>query len=376
MNLWEKKGARVRFRIALAGDYLPSAGLGATVDCDWKCRAAKIAPYFENIDLAISNLECPVDVKGCAARPKIGLGENFSAPMESLEYLSALGVKLVGIANNHVYDYGTEGLRHTREAIKSNGMTGIGSGRSLRESPEVFAAETPFAKRIGFWAAARNLPETATKRGAGVEPATTARACAAIAELHHLGTCPNIAFLHAGIEHTNRPDPDDVEFIDELIALGFDVVAASHSHRIGGYRAAIGKDGRSAFCFYGLGSLSSGIKYSALEQEGLILVIGLDEFGEVAQVEVQPLQLSTEGWGMIPEWSSAKTILDRFMMLSLEIAEGGYRHRFYEDTGKDLVRRQLRNLRAAYERGGLLGLAQILSRIRMRHVNRALHKAF
>jgi len=44
MNLWEKKGAQVRFRIALAGDYLPSAGLGATVDCDWKCRAAKIAP--------------------------------------------------------------------------------------------------------------------------------------------------------------------------------------------------------------------------------------------------------------------------------------------------------------------------------------------
>ncbi len=105
-------------------------------------------------------------------------------------------------------------------------------------------------------------------------------------------------------------------------------------------------------------------------------MIGLDEFGEIAQVEVQPLYLSTEGWGMIPEWSSAKTILDRFMMLSLEIVEGGYRQRFYEDTGKDLVRRQLRNLRAAYKRGGLSGLAQILSRIRMRHVNRALHKAF
>ena len=376
MNLWEKKGARVRFRIALAGDYLPSAGLGATVNCDWKCRAAQIAPYFERIDLAMANLECPVDVEGCAARPKIGLGENFSAPAESLAYLSALGVQLVGIANNHIYDYGTEGLRHTLGAIKHEGMTAIGSGRSLRESPEVCTVETPFARWIGLWAAARNLPELATKRRAGVEPATTARGRAAIAELHRRGTCLNIAFLHAGIEHTNRPDPDDVEFMDELIALGFDVVAASHSHRIGGYRAAIGKDGRPAFSFYGLGSLSSGIKYSALEQEGLILVIGLDEFGEIAQVEVQPLHLSTEGWGMIPEWSSAKTILDRFMMLSLEIVEGAYRQRFYEDTGKDLVWRQLRNLRAAYKRGGLSGLAQILSRIRMRHVNRALHKAF
>jgi hypothetical protein len=93
-------------------------------------------------------------------------------------------------------------------------------------------------------------------------------------------------------------------------------------------------------------------------------------------VEVQPILLSPEGWGTIPDWTSAKNILDRFMMLSLEIADGGYRQRFYEDTGKDLVQRQYRNLRAAYQRGGLLGLAQILSRIRMRHVNRVLHKAF
>lgn len=376
MILWEKKDARVRFRIALAGDYLPSAGLGATADCDWKCRAAELAPYFRDIDLAMANLECPVDVEGYAARPKIGLGENFSAPSASLDYLSALRVKLVGVANNHIYDYGPEGLRRTQEAIKRKGLTPIGSGRSLREPPEVFTAESLFAGRIGVWAAARNLPELASRRNGGVEPATKARAKAAIAELRRKRTNLRIAFLHAGIEHTNRPDPDDVEFVEELMALGFDVVAASHSHRISGYRAATRKDGRPAFCFYGLGSLSSGIKYSELEEEGLMTVIGVDEFGEIAQVEVQPLRLSREGWGTIPEWASAKTILDRFMMLSLEIAEGSYGERFYQDTGKDLVGRQWRNLRAAYRKGGLPGLVQILSRIRMRHINRVLHKAF
>jgi hypothetical protein len=376
MILWEKKDARVRFRVALAGDYLPSAGLGATTGCDWNCQAAKLAPYFRNIDLAVANLECPVDVEGYAARPKIGLGDTFSAPPESLDYLSALHVKLVGIANNHIYDYGPEGLRRTQEAIKRRGLTPIGSGRSLREPPEVFTAESLFAGRIGFWAAARNLPELATTSHAGVEPATTARAKVAIAELRRQRTNLNVAFLHAGIEHTNRPDPDDVEFMDELMALGFNIVAASHSHRISGYRMATGKDGRPAFCFYGLGSLSSGIKYSSLEQEGLMPVIGVDEFGQIAQVEVQPLLLSPDGWGMIPESASAKTILDRFMMLSLEIIEGSYGQRFYQDTGKDLVQRQFRNLRAAYKKGGLSGLVQILSRIRMRHINRVLHKAF
>src|SRR5258708_4183177 len=101
MILWEKKDAHVLFRIALAGDYLPSAGLSATEKCDWKCRAAELAPYFENVDLAMANLECPVGAESCAVRSKIGLGDNFSAPSASLEYLAALHVKLAGIANNH-----------------------------------------------------------------------------------------------------------------------------------------------------------------------------------------------------------------------------------------------------------------------------------
>lgn len=376
MILWEKENAQVEFRIALAGDYLPAAGLNSTENCDWKCRAAKLAPYFEDIDLAIANLECPVAVESCAPRPKIGLGDSFSAPAASLEYLAALGVKVAGIANNHIYDYGSEGRHRSAEAIKQKGLTPLGSGRDLRESPDIFVAETPFGARIGIWAAARNLPELAARNRPGVEPANNARARAAIAKLRSHGTKLNIAFLHAGIEHTNRPDPDDVELMDDLLGLGFSVVAASHSHRIAGYRTFTGKNGRQGFCFYGLGSLSSGIKYSELEHEGLMVVVGLDASGDLARVEVQPILLSADGWGTIPEWESAKNILDRFMMLSLEITDGTYRRQFYEDTGKDLIRRQYRNLRAAYLRGGLWGLAQILSRIRLRHVNRVLHKAF
>jgi len=76
---------------------------------------------------------------------------------------------------------------------------------------------------------------------------------------------------------------------------------------------------------------------------------------------------------MIPAWSSAKTILDRFMILSLQLRKALTATGFYEDTGKDLVRRQFAKLRTAYA-GAISGLAQILSRIRMRHVNRALQR--
>jgi poly-gamma-glutamate capsule biosynthesis protein CapA/YwtB (metallophosphatase superfamily) len=374
MLLWENKNTQVLFRIAVAGDYLPDAGLHPSGGCDWESFSSTLDPYFERVNLTILNLECPLDVGSGRARPKFGLGDSFAASSASLGYLSHLRAQIVGIANNHVYDYGAEGLEHTRIAIANRGMIPLGSGRSLQESPDIYVAKTPFGVRIGFWAAASNLPELATRNKQGVEPATASRARDAISELRFLGTRLNIALLHTGMEHTNRPAPNDVALLDDFVKLGFDVVAASHSHRISGYRSVIGKDGRPGFSFYGLGSLSSGIRYSTLEHEGILIVIGLDVAGDIARIEAKPIQLSKDGWGMVPEPGRARETLDRFLMLSKEIEDGSYRKYFYQDTGKDLFHRQFRNLQAAYQKGGVFGVARVLSRLRIRHVNRVLNR--
>jgi poly-gamma-glutamate capsule biosynthesis protein CapA/YwtB (metallophosphatase superfamily) len=375
MLLWENKNARVVFRIAIAGDYLPAAGLRPPEKCSWSSSATSLSPYFQDVDVTIANLECPLDVEACSARRKLGLGDTFAAPPAALEYLVPLRAQVIGLANNHIYDYGVEGLLRTKQAIVHNGMIPLGSGRSLQEAPDIYVADTPLGARIGFWAAACNLPELASRTRAGVEPATRARASAAIGELKQRGAHLSIALLHAGIEHTNRPDPNDVALMDDIVAVGFDVVAASHSHRIAGYRSTINKNARAAFCFYGLGSLSSGIRYSALEHEGMLAVVGLDDSGDIAQIEARPILLAANGWGMIPGRRIAQQILQRFLDLSAEMADGSYERLFYRDTRKDLFRRQYRNLQAAYRTGGVPGLARILTRIRMRHVNRVLHKS-
>jgi Bacterial capsule synthesis protein PGA_cap len=198
---------------------------------------------------------------------------------------------------------------------------------------------------------------------------------AAFASLKRLGAHLCIAFLHAGIEHTNRPDPNDVALMDDMVGFGFDIVAASHSHRIAGFRSTINKTARAAFCFYGLGSLSSGIRYSKLEHEGMLVVIGLDRDGDIAQVEMRPIQLSADGWGTVADPATADHINNHFLLLSAEVADGSYKQHFYHDSGKDLVERQYRNLQAAYRTGGIPGVARILSRIRMRHLNRAFYRA-
>jgi len=164
--------------------------------------------------------------------------------------------------------------------------------------------------------------------------------------------------------------------MDDMVGFGFDIVAASHSHRIAGFRSTINKTARVAFCFYGLGSLSSGIRYSKLEHEGILAVAGLDRDGDIAQMEMRPIQLSADGWGTVPDPAPADRINDRFLLLSAELADGSYKQHFYHDSGKDLIERQYRNLQAAYRAGGIPGVARILSRIRMRHLNRAFYRAF
>src|SRR5689334_7446825 len=122
MLLWKKENSLAVCNVAIAGDYLPAGKLTVSGNSVWSSRAAALLPYFHDVQLAIANLECPVAVGASSARPKFGLGDTFSAPPEALEYLLSLGVRVVGLANNHIYDYAHAGLESTQKAIEQKGM--------------------------------------------------------------------------------------------------------------------------------------------------------------------------------------------------------------------------------------------------------------
>jgi Bacterial capsule synthesis protein PGA_cap len=374
MILWQKENAQTVCRIGIAGDFLPAPDFGLPDECTWSSISRSVAPYFGDVNISIVNLECPVDVADSKARMKMAMGGTFSAAAEVLNFLSSLKAGIVGIANNHIYDYGEPGLRSTKRALLAQRMTPLGCGRTLLDAPDVFVWEGPERTRIGFWAAARGLSENATRKASGVEAATRKRSLAAHAEMKRQGAHLCVALIHAGLEHTNRPDPHDVAFMDSLAELGFDVVAAAHSHRISGHKVLTGTGGQPAFCFYGLGSLLSGVMYTPLEREGMLVVVGLDARGEIAQIEARPIHLEGAGWGTVPDLDRGETISQRFLRCSQEIADGSYQRLFYKDTGNNLFRRQFRDMQVAFRQGGWRGLTRKLRRLRMRHLHRFLWK--
>ncbi len=374
--LWESApAAPITAQIAIAGDFLPAGAIGVPVPNGWRTAATALTNHFDDITLSFVNLECPLQAENLPPRKLCGLGQIVSAPTAVLDYLDEIRARVVGISNNHAYDYGHEGVARTRQAIEERQMIPLGAGRTRRDMPDVFVAQLPGDIRVGFWAAARASHDLATTKSPGCEPATIARATQALASIKSQGAHLSIALLHAGCLRTNRVDPEEVRLMDALAACGFAIVAASHSHRIGGAKQMPPRSRIStpSFCFYGLGSIASGYIASPLEREGLIVVVSTDSTGKLTRVEVRPVLLSASGFAQIPSPHASRQLLERFRSLSAEFADGSAAYLFYRDVSHGLLRLYARDARAAFRESGFQGLSRKISRLRVRHIRRAAH---
>lgn len=379
MILWQsQKTPEIAARVAVVGDFLPAWKRADerprfNAASAWKRMAEPLAPYLAEVGISFVNCESTLNAAGLDARPLDGLGDIVSAPGMCLEYLSAIHTGVVGIANNHAYDFGGPGVQRTRSAVMAGGFVPLGAGNTIETPPEVFVWDGPRNLRVGFWAAARATTNAATRTRAGVEPATALRAKQALHQIESRGASFSVALLHAGCLRTNYPSPEDLQLIDAIALAGFDVVAASHSHRISGAKIVHRAGTRPAFCLYGLGSIVSGFIASPPEREGLIVVAGLDSNGELARVEVRPMLLDENGFGAIPSRAECEAVLGRFRELSAHIADGSYVQRFHREISPGLVRLYMRDARRAFGQTGLRGIARKAARIRLRHVRRLIH---
>jgi hypothetical protein len=379
MILWEAaKGAPVAARVAVAGDFLPAWKFAAekpqlkTGD-RWREMAEGLSGYFEDVAICFVNCECMLESAGLEPRPLDGLGDIVSAPRGCLDYLAAIRASAVGIANNHAYDFGIQGVERTRRAIVNHRFTPLGAGRNLAAPPEILVWQGPGPIRVGFWAAASATPDPSTRTFAGVEPATLQRAQQALQAMKKQDARFCVALLHAGCLRTNYIAPEDTILMDSLARAGFDLVAASHSHRISGAKSIQTAKNHPAYCFYGLGSIVSGFVASALEREGLIVVAGFAANAELVRIEAKPVQLACSGFGTIPSPAAGGVLMGRFRHLSEQIADGSFARLFYREVSPGLLRLYTRDIQRAFQEAGVRGVARKARRIRLRHVRRLLH---
>ncbi|MBN1210847.1 MAG: CapA family protein, partial [Myxococcaceae bacterium] len=81
-------------------------------------------------DLFLVNLECPFTEGG----EKLPKNFNFRARPEFVHTLLAGGVDVVSLANNHMMDYGPQGLVDTLMTLEQAKIPYFGAGRTLAEA--------------------------------------------------------------------------------------------------------------------------------------------------------------------------------------------------------------------------------------------------
>jgi poly-gamma-glutamate synthesis protein (capsule biosynthesis protein) len=189
-----------------------------------------LAPVLAGADLVVANLEGPLTSRDRpAAKDTDGRRRWwYRALPESVSALAEAGIGLVSLANNHVLDFGAEGLAETLATLDAAGIAHCGAGPDLRAASAP-ATVTVGGLRVGFCAAmqryrmyeAESLYATAERPGpCRLRPA-------------HLPTPGDVdlwvALVHWG--RTYRPVTDrQRRLAAALVGAGADLVVGTHPH--------------------------------------------------------------------------------------------------------------------------------------------------
>ena len=147
-----------------------------------------------------------------------------------------MGLNIVSLANNHIYDLGEEGLRNTIKILKENDILYCGAGLNADEAARPVVIEKD-DKRIAIYAYCMygnkwlGYVELAGKDKPGVNPLNIDKVVDDIKEAKKEYDYV-IVMPHWGREYRYEPLPECVQMAKQMIEAGADAVLGSHPHQV------------------------------------------------------------------------------------------------------------------------------------------------
>ena len=214
--------------LLVTGDIIPARGVDyfATLKHDFLWPFRPTADYTRNADITYINLEAPL-FAGCPVNPNSGF--TFCGDARFVDGLNFMGAKVANLANNHLSNYGAQGISETDQLLQSHGI--LTSGLGPVAVIDVRGIKFGF---IGFNGVGRAIDQAALKAG--------------IARARQEADIVVVQF-HWGKEYERQPmaapsvpTPDDPVNIGHLaIDWGADIVIGNHPHWYQGVEVYKGK---------------------------------------------------------------------------------------------------------------------------------------
>ncbi|MDZ7346542.1 MAG: CapA family protein [candidate division KSB1 bacterium] len=283
-----------RVEVAAAGDLM----LGSWI-VDKVKKEGVDAPFeytrqwLSAADVAVVNLEAPFADSG---RLFVEKQYTFKVPTFMVEGMVNAGIDVVTLANNHIMDYGCDGLMSTIATLDRAGIRYCGGGQNLDQACAPVIMEVR-GLRLAFIGLTTCYPDefwaTPTRCG------TCNYAEPRIEEMIRLARQQAdvvIVNIHWGVEKSKEANSLQIERAHRLIDAGVDVIIGHHPHVLQGFE--IYKDKLIAYSLgnYIFGSLSENAHTAAIlrlffTKEGWVeaQIVPLHVYNAVVQFQPRPL---------------------------------------------------------------------------------------
>ncbi|MFN8619752.1 MAG: CapA family protein [Chloroflexota bacterium] len=198
----------------------------------------------KNADLAIVNHESPIPNNWVFHLH----GFAFSGKPELTQIFTRAGIDFMSIANNHIRDFGADGIADTRANLDKYGIKYAGAGKDLTQAGQV-AYLTTHGVKIGIVSCDAIGPSIfAGDSYAGVLPCKNKYVLPRIKEAKANADFV-IVFPHWGVEYSRAPLDKQRKWAAKWIKAGADMITGAHSHVAGAIEEIEGKP-----VFYSMGN--------------------------------------------------------------------------------------------------------------------------
>lgn len=185
------------------------------------------------VDIMMLNNEFPYSQRGA---PREGKTFAFRAKPESAAILNEMGVDIVGLANNHAYDYGEDALTDTISTLDNVGVEHVGAGLNIDEASHPVYYITQNGLKIAFICATQieRLQNPDTREATATSPGVF-RCLDDTALLDRIRTAKEkdafvVVFIHWGTESTTEIDYLQADQAKDITEAGADLIIGAHPH--------------------------------------------------------------------------------------------------------------------------------------------------
>lgn len=194
------------------------------------CIDDNVLELFRNTDHNIVNLEAPITKNNSKI---LKTGPHLKSREESvIPVLQNLKIDVVTLANNHILDYGIQGLYDTFNSLSKNNISYVGAGENLQNAAKVLTIE-----QNGLKVAVLNFCENewsiAKEDKPGANPMSiidNANQIIDAKKTHDKVIC----IIHGGHEYYNLPSPRMQKQYRFYAEQGADTVVGHHTHCFSG----------------------------------------------------------------------------------------------------------------------------------------------